>query len=214
VFKKIVITSGPTLEPIDPVRFISNRSSGKTGYHLAMEARVRGIGPITFITGPTFYLPAQVEVIQVETAQEMRAAVGCHFRQADVIIMAAAVSDYRSLKYYPEKLKKNNDSMTLELVKNPDILLEIGRRKRKNQILVGFAAESEDIFANAQKKLIAKNLDLLVLNEISEANPAFGCEKNQVYLVRPDGVRKLDKMSKAHIAAVIWDDIVSLAGRS
>jgi phosphopantothenoylcysteine decarboxylase/phosphopantothenate--cysteine ligase len=214
VFKKIVITSGPTLEPIDPVRFISNRSSGKTGYHLAMEARVRGIGPITFITGPTFYLPAQVEVIQVETAQEMRAAVGCHFRQADVIIMAAAVSDYRSLKYYPEKLKKNNDSMTLELVKNPDILLEIGRRKRKNQILVGFAAESEDIFANAQKKLIAKNLDLLVLNEISEANPAFGCEENQVYLVRPDGVRKLDKMSKAHIAAVIWDDIVSLAGRS
>jgi phosphopantothenoylcysteine decarboxylase/phosphopantothenate--cysteine ligase len=214
VFKKIVITSGPTLEPIDPVRFISNRSSGKTGYHLAMEARVRGIGPITFITGPTFYLPAQVEVIQVETAQEMRAAVGCHFRQADVIIMAAAVSDYRSLKYYPEKLKKNNDCMTLELVKNPDILLEIGRRKRKNQILVGFAAESEDIFANAQKKLIAKNLDLLVLNEISEANPAFGCEENQVYLVRPDGVRKLDKMSKAHIAAVIWDDIVSLAGRS
>jgi phosphopantothenoylcysteine decarboxylase/phosphopantothenate--cysteine ligase len=214
VFKKIVITSGPTLEPIDPVRFISNRSSGKTGYHLAMEARVRGIGPITFITGPTFYLPAQVEVIQVETAQEMRAAVGCHFRQADVIIMAAAVSDYRSLNYYPEKLKKNNDSMTLELVKNPDILLEIGRRKRKNQILVGFAAESEDIFANAQKKLIAKNLDLLVLNEISEANPAFGCEENQVYLVRPDGVRKLDKMSKAHIAAVIWDDIVSLAGRS
>jgi phosphopantothenoylcysteine decarboxylase/phosphopantothenate--cysteine ligase len=214
VFKKIVITSGPTLEPIDPVRFISNRSSGKTGYHLAMEARVRGIGPITFITGPTFYLPAQVEVIQVETAQEMRAAVGCHFRQADVIVMAAAVSDYRSLKYYPEKLKKNNDSMTLELVKNPDILLEIGRRKRKNQILVGFAAESEDIFANAQKKLIAKNLDLLVLNEISEANPAFGCEENQVYLVRPDGVRKLDKMSKAHIAAVIWDDIVSLAGRS
>jgi phosphopantothenoylcysteine decarboxylase/phosphopantothenate--cysteine ligase len=214
VFKKIVITSGPTLEPIDPVRFISNRSSGKTGYHLAMEARVRGIGPVTFITGPTFYLPAQVEVIQVETAQEMRAAVGCHFRQADVIIMAAAVSDYRSLKYYPEKLKKNNDRITLELVKNPDILLEIGRRKRKNQILVGFAAESEDIFANAQKKLIAKNLDLLVLNEISEANPAFGCEENQVYLVRPDGVRKLDKMSKAHIAAVIWDDIVSLAGRS
>lgn len=214
MFKKIVITSGPTLEPIDPVRFISNRSSGKTGYHLAMEARLRGIGPITFITGPTFYLPAQVEVIQVETAQEMRSAIGCHFRQADVIIMAAAVSDYRSLKYYPEKLKKNSEKMTLELVKNPDILLELGRHKRKNQILVGFAAESEDIFANAQKKLVAKNLDLLVLNEISEANPAFGCEENQVYLVRPDGVRKLEKMTKAHIAAVIWDDIVSLAGRS
>ncbi|MFH2108377.1 MAG: phosphopantothenoylcysteine decarboxylase [Chrysiogenia bacterium] len=214
MFKKIIITSGPTLEPIDPVRFISNRSSGKSGYHLAMEARKRALGPITFITGPTYYLPAQVEVIRVETALEMRAAIGNHFRQANVIIMAAAVSDYRSLKYYPEKLKKNNDRMTLELVKNPDILLELGRHKRNNQILVGFAAETEDIFANAQNKLMAKNLDLLVLNEISETNPAFGCDENQVYLVRPDGVRKLEKMNKAHIAALIWDEIVSLAGRS
>lgn len=214
MFNKIVIASGPTLEPIDPVRFLSNRSSGKTGYHLAMEARVRDIGPITFITGPTFYLPIQVELIQVETAQEMRAAIGDHFRSSDVIIMAAAVSDYRSLKYYPEKMKKDSERITLELVKNPDILLELGRHKRKNQILVGFAAESEDIFVNAQKKLIAKNLDLLVLNEISEANPAFGCDENQVYLVRPEGVRKLEKMNKAHIAAVIWDDIVSMAGGS
>lgn len=214
MFNKIVIASGPTLEPIDPVRFLSNRSSGKTGYHLAMEARVRDIGPITFITGPTVYLPIQVELIQVETAQEMRAAIGDHFRSSDVIIMAAAVSDYRSLKYYPEKMKKDSERITLELVKNPDILLELGRHKRKNQILVGFAAESEDIFVNAQKKLIAKNLDLLVLNEISEANPAFGCDENQVYLVRPEGVRKLEKMNKAHIAAVIWDDIVSMAGGS
>jgi phosphopantothenoylcysteine decarboxylase/phosphopantothenate--cysteine ligase len=214
VFKKIIIASGPTLEPIDPVRFISNRSSGRSGYHLAMEARMRGIGPITFITGPTTYLPAQVDLIQVETAQEMQAAIGRHFRQAEVIIMAAAVSDYRSLKYYPDKMKKNSDRITLELVKNPDILLELGRHKRKNQILVGFAAETEDIFANAQKKLIDKNLDLLVLNEISEANPAFNCEENQVYLVRPDGVRKLEKMNKAHIAALIWDDIIGLAARS
>jgi len=214
VFNKIVIASGPTLEPIDPVRFLSNRSSGKTGYHLAMEARVRDIGQITFITGPTVYLPIQVELIQVETAQEMRAAIGEHFRSSDVIIMAAAVSDYRSLKYYPEKMKKDSERITLELVKNPDILLELGLHKRKNQILVGFAAESEDIFVNAQKKLIAKNLDLLVLNEISEANPAFGCDENQVYLVRPEGVRKLEKMNKAHIAAVIWDDIVSMAGGS
>lgn len=214
MFKKIIIASGPTLEPIDPVRFLSNRSSGKTGYHLAMEARQRGIGPITFITGPTFYLPGQVELIQVETAQEMRAAIGGRFRSADVIIMAAAVSDYRSLKYYPEKMKKDSERITLELVKNPDILLEIGRHKRKNQILVGFAAESEDIFANAQKKLVAKNLDLLVLNEISEANPAFGCDENQVYLVSPTGVRKLERMNKAHIAAMIWNEIVAMAGGS
>lgn len=214
MFKKILIASGPTLEPIDPVRFISNRSSGKTGYHLAMEARVRNLGPVTFITGPTFFLPTQTEIIQVETAQEMRAAIGEHFRSSDVIIMAAAVGDYRSLKYYPDKMKKSGERITLELVKNPDILLELGQHKRKDQILVGFAAETEDIFANAQKKLLAKNLDLLVLNEISAANPAFGCDENQVYLMRPDGVRRLDKLSKAHIATLIWDDIIGLAGRA
>jgi len=212
VFDRILITSGPTLEPIDPVRFLSNRSSGKTGFHLAGEARARRLGPVTFITGPTAHIPSQVEVIQVESAQEMRAAVKAHCRQADVIIMAAAVSDYRSLKYYPDKMKKSGDRLSLELVKNPDILLELGREKRPGQVLVGFAAETEDIFVHAQKKLLAKNLDLLVLNEISELNPVFGCEENQVYLVRRDGVRKIERMSKAGIAALVWDDIIDLAG--
>jgi len=214
VFNRILITSGPTIEPIDPVRFLSNRSSGRTGYHLAKEAQARGLGPVTFVTGPTAWYPSGVEVVRVETALEMRAAVGEHLRQADVIIMAAAVSDYRSLKYYPEKMKKSGERITLELVRNPDILLEAGRSKRQGQVLVGFAAETEDIFANAQKKLTAKNLDLLVLNEISEANPAFGCEENQVFLVRPDGVRRLEKMSKARIAAEVWDEIIALAGGS
>ncbi len=213
MFRKILIASGPTIEPIDPVRFISNRSSGKTGFHLAMEARSRGLGPVVFITGPTSWLPLEVEVIPVETALEMRRAVGEHFSQADVTIMAAAVSDYRSLKYYPDKIKKSGERFLLELVKNPDILLELGGQKKKNQILVGFAAETDDIFANAQKKLLAKNLDLLVLNEISEANSAFGSEENQVFLVRPDGMRKLERTSKARIAASIWDDIIFLAGR-
>jgi phosphopantothenoylcysteine decarboxylase/phosphopantothenate--cysteine ligase len=214
VFKKIIITSGPTLEPIDPVRFISNRSSGKTGYHLAMEAKARGIGPIIFITGPTFFMPSGVTLLQVETAQEMHAAIDEHFRQADVVIMAAAVSDYRSLKYYPDKLKKNSEKIILELVKTPDILLELGRHKRKNQILVGFAAETEDIFVNAQKKLLNKNLDLLVLNEISQSNPAFGSEENQVYLLRPDVIKKIEKMNKAQVAARIWDEILDLAGHA
>jgi phosphopantothenoylcysteine decarboxylase/phosphopantothenate--cysteine ligase len=211
VFKKIIITSGPTLEPIDPVRFISNRSSGKTGYHLAMEAKAREIGPIVFITGPTFFLPSGMELIQVETAQEMCTAIDKHFRQADVVIMAAAVSDYRSLKYYPDKLKKNSEKIILELVRTPDILLGLGQRKRKNQILVGFAAETEDIFANAQNKLLKKNLDLLVLNEISESNPAFGNEENQVYLLRRDVIKKFEKMNKARVAALIWDEILDLA---
>jgi phosphopantothenoylcysteine decarboxylase/phosphopantothenate--cysteine ligase len=214
VFKKIIITSGPTLEPIDPVRFISNRSSGKTGYHLAMEAKARGIGPVVFITGPTFFLPSGVDLIQVESAQEMQTAIDRHFRQADVVVMAAAVSDYRSLKYYPDKLKKNSEKIILELVKTPDILFQLGQRKRKNQILVGFAAETEDMFVNAQKKLLAKNLDLLILNEISQSNPAFGCEENQVYLLRRDGIKKLRKMNKAIVAAHIWDEIIDLAGNA
>lgn len=212
MFNRILITSGPTIEPIDPVRFLSNRSSGQTGFHLATEAHRRNLGPVTFITGPTIFLPADVEVIQVESAQEMRVAVNEHFRGSDVTIMAAAVSDYRSLKYYPEKLKKSGERLTLELAKNPDILIELGRAKRRGQLLVGFAAETEDIFINAQRKLEAKNLDLLVLNEISADNPAFGSIDNQVYLVRADGVRKLDKMNKALIAAQVWNEVLALSG--
>ncbi len=211
--ERILIASGPTIEPIDPVRFLSNRSSGKTGFHLATEALRRGLGPVTFVTGPTAFLPDGVELVEVESAQEMRAALSARFAGAGIVVMAAAVSDYRSIKYYPEKLKKCGERLTLELVKNPDILLELGRRKRRGQILVGFAAETEDIFANAQRKLEAKNLDLLVLNEISAENPAFGREENQVYFVRADGVRRLEPMSKALIAARLWDEVAALAGR-
>jgi phosphopantothenoylcysteine decarboxylase/phosphopantothenate--cysteine ligase len=211
VFSRILITSGPTIEPIDPVRFLSNRSSGMTGYQLAVSALARNLGPVSFVTGPSAWLPVGVELVRVETALEMRQAVIERLPQADAVIMAAAVSDYRSLKYYPEKLKKSGERLTLELMRNPDILLEAGQCKRPGQILVGFAAETDDIFANAQRKLQAKNLDLLVLNEISEANPAFGREENQVFLVRADGVRRLERMSKALVASRIWDEVVALA---
>lgn len=211
MFSRILITSGPTIEPIDPVRFLSNRSSGMTGYQLAVSALARNLGPVSFVTGPSAWLPVGVELVRVETALEMRQAVIERLPQADAVIMAAAVSDYRSLKYYPEKLKKSGERLTLELMRNPDILLEAGQCKRPGQILVGFAAETDDIFANAQRKLQAKNLDLLVLNEISEANPAFGREENQVFLVRADGVRRLERMSKALVASRIWDEVVALA---
>ncbi len=214
MFERILIASGPTLEAIDPVRFLSNRSSGLTGFHLAGVARERGLGPITFVTGPTAFRPQGVELVPVESAQEMGAAMRARFAEAAVTIMAAAVSDYRSLKYYPEKLKKSGERIVLELVKNPDILLDLGRRKDPGQLLVGFAAETEDIFANAQRKLEAKRLDLLVLNEVTADNPAFGDVENQVYLVRPDGVRRLERMGKAGVAAAVWDEIASLAGRS
>ncbi|MBN2398924.1 MAG: hypothetical protein JXI33_01140 [Candidatus Aminicenantes bacterium] len=213
MFNKVIITSGPTLEPIDPIRFISNRSSGKTGFHLANEARKRGIAQIVFITGPTCFLPSEVNLIQVETARDMQAAINEHFTQADVVIMAAAVCDYSSAEYFPNKLKKNNDPLTLKMVKTPDILAELGRNKKKNQILVGFAAETENILLNAKNKLSNKNLDLLVLNEISLSNPAFGSEENQVFLLRPDGIKKMNKMDKARVAALVWDEIRDLSGQ-
>ena len=211
MFRTVLITSGPTIEPIDPVRFISNRSSGKTGYHLAQKARERGIENIIFVTGPTCFYPADVRLIRIETAQEMRREVLLCSDQAEVIIMAAAVSDFRSSKYYPEKIKKGKDSLTLKLIGNEDILRELGRRKNGSQFLVGFAAETENIFENAMRKLEEKNLDLLVLNEISDGNPAFGEDENQVYLITRAAVRKIERMTKARIASLIWDEIDRIA---
>jgi phosphopantothenoylcysteine decarboxylase / phosphopantothenate---cysteine ligase len=213
VFNNVIITSGPTVEPIDPVRYLSNRSSGKTGFYLAMEATKRGIGQVVFITGPTCFLPSGVDLVQVQTAREMRTSVMDRFGQADVVIMAAAVSDYRSADYSPNKLKKTNERISLELVKNPDILSELGGRKRKDQILVGFAAETEDVFINARKKLLNKNLDLLVLNKISPDNPAFGSEENQVCILRSDGMKEFAKTGKAVVATLVWDEIFDLPGR-
>lgn len=203
---KVMITSGPTLEPIDPVRFLSNRSSGKTGFYIAEEGKRRGFEEIIFITGPTGYLPEGMKVIRIESALEMREQALKYFERSDIIIMAAAVSDFSSAKIYPEKIKKTRENFNLKLVKNPDILMELGKRK-KDKILIGFAAETENIFKNAQKKLEGKNLDLLVLNEISEKNPAFDVDENQVYFLSGSGIRKNQKMNKREIASVLWDEI-------
>ncbi len=212
MFKRVIITSGPTIEPIDPVRFISNRSSGRSGFQLASEAVKRGIEEIIFITGPTCYIPTGkgVTVIPVETAVDMRTQLFRYFNDADVVIMAAAISDYRAALYSTEKIKKDQDTLTLQLVKNPDLLFELGQKKRVDQIIVGYAAETHDIFENARKKFEYKNLDLLVLNEISTQNPAFGAENNQVYLVTAEGFRRLDKMEKSTLAIHIWDEVYKL----
>ncbi len=213
MLKKVIITSGPTLEPIDPLRFISNRSSGKTGFHLAMEAKRRDIDRVIFITGPTCFLPVAVDLIQVETAREMHEAVNAHFQGTEVLIMAAAVSDYRSALLSSEKIKKNSEKLTLDLVKNPDILQELGMRKEPGQILVGFAAETNAAIANARKKLTGKNLDLLVLNEISPQNPAFGSDDNEVCILQAGGIRKIERTGKAEIAVLIWDEIFKLRAK-
>ena len=208
MFKNVLITSGATIEPIDPVRFISNRSSGKTGYHLALTARDLGAEEIYFITGKTSYRPPDVKVIEVETALDMRESVLKFKDKCDVIIMAAAVSDFRCLKYYSEKIKKNNDTMTLRFKKNPDILHELGMSKREGQILVGFAAETENCLENANKKLIQKNLDLLILNEISDKNPAFDSEYNEIFIIKKDEIKKIERSKKALLAKLIWQEIL------
>lgn len=211
-FKKVIITSGPTIEPIDPIRFISNRASGKSGYHLANEAKKRGIPEIIFITGPSSYIPEGVKVQEIETTLQMRTQLRKHADQADVIIMSAAVGDYRVSQYHKEKIKKSEENLTLQLVRNPDLLLELGKKKKDKQILVGYAAETQDIFENAKSKLERKNLDLLILNKVSSDNPAFKVDRNQVYFVTKEIIRGLPKMEKAEIAVHIWDEIYKIAG--
>lgn len=208
MFKKAVITSGPTIEPIDPVRYISNRSSGKTGYYIATEALKRNLDEVVFITGPTRLLPIGCRCIEIETALEMRSRVMEHVTDADIIIMAAAVSDYRAKRMLTQKIKKDAEEMQLELIKNPDILLEVGKQKRKNQLLVGFAAETSHIFVNAKRKMTEKNLDLLVLNHISESNPAFDVDTNLVYFMTPLNIEELPVLRKNEIAVKLWDKIV------
>lgn len=215
-FKQVIICSGPTVEPIDPIRFISNRSSGKSGLKLVQKAVERGYSGIIFITGPTCFDIANpaYSVLPVETALQMRENLLRYSDDAEVIIMAAAVSDYRVANYSQEKIKKDKEILTLQLVKNPDILLELGQRKKPGQILVGYAAETNDIFNNARKKFIKKNLDLLVLNEISDKNPAFNVEFNQVYFLTAAGdFHVLDRMEKIDLADRVWDEIEKLASR-
>ncbi|MEN8221921.1 MAG: phosphopantothenoylcysteine decarboxylase [Acidobacteriota bacterium] len=209
MINSVLITSGPTIEPIDPVRFLSNHSSGKTGFYIAEEAKNRGIERIVYISGPSNYIPDNVELIKIKTALEMREQVLKYYKGIDLVIMAAAVSDYTSAKIYPEKIKKSRDVLTLKLIKNPDILSELGERKQK-QILVGFAAETENIFENGQDKLKKKNLDLLVLNEVSESNRAFDVDDNQVYFLSGKGIKANKRMNKSEIAKILWDEIFNI----
>lgn len=210
MFKNVIITSGPTIEPIDPVRFISNRSSGKMGMALAEVGKENGVENIYFISGPVCNYPKGVLLIKIETAIELQNEVLKHFEKAEVIIMAAAVSDYRSEKYYTDKMKKTSDVVDFRLIKNPDILKDLGQRKSDNQILVGFAVETEDVLDNAVKKFKEKNLDLLVLNEFSEKNPVFGSDYNQVFLINKRGIKSIKKTLKMDLAKIIWKEIENI----
>jgi len=205
--KRIVVTAGGTQEPIDPVRHIGNRSSGKMGYALAESARDRG-ARVILISAPTALPePAGVDVIKVRTAAEMRQAVAKAVARADALVMAAAVADYQPKEVARAKIKKTSPSLTLALVRTPDILAEV----KGNFIKIGFAAESEDIVANARQKLIKKQLDLMVANDITDPKSGFGVDTNKVTLIDRDGrVDNLPLLTKREVAGKILDRIAKL----
>lgn len=208
--EKVLITAGPTREELDPVRYLSNHSSGKMGYAIARAAYRRG-AKVTLVTGPTSLKePYGVETIKAVSAAEMHEKVLSCFTESSVIIKAAAVADYRPRLRADKKIKKSDKTVTLDLLKNPDILAELGRRKEA-RLLVGFAAETGDLEKNAGKKLVEKNLDMVVANDICQAGAGFNVDTNCVTLLFRDGrVENLPLMQKDALADVILDRVVAL----
>jgi len=212
--RRLLITAGPTREPLDPVRFVSNRSSGKMGLALAAAARNRG-AQVTLVAGPIALPgPAGVELVAVVTAEQMREAVLQRLDEADALVMAAAVADYRPISACTEKIKKaGRGRLVMEMEPTPDILAEIGAR-RGRQVLVGFAAETGDPTAAAQRKLVEKNVDLLVANDVTLPGAGFDTDTNQVELFSRDGRRiAVPLTTKALVAERILDEVAALLAR-
>lgn len=203
----VLVTAGPTVEPIDSVRYISNRSSGKMGYALAKAARQRG-ARVLLVSGPTkLCAPDGVERIQVQTTQEMRDAVMSNLKDASIVLKVAAVADFRPTQRFDSKIKKGAGNLQLTLEKTPDILQELGTLKG-NRILVGFAAETNNVAANAQSKLRAKNLDLIVANDVSRKGVGFDADTNAVTIFTSDGRQEeIALVSKLEVAHRILDAV-------
>ena len=206
--KKLLITSGRTREDIDPIRYLSNKSSGKMGYSLAQAAVDLG-AEVTLVSGPTnLNVPDGLkEFISVDSAIHMYEKVDEKFKDTDIFIACAAVADYRPKEYQDKKIKKSDLNLTIELVRNPDILFEMGKKK-ENQLLVGFAAETNNIIENALKKLEKKNLDMIVANNVKVEGAGFGTDTNVVTIYTKDKEIILDKLSKLEVAKKIFDEIV------
>ncbi len=207
--KKILVTAGPTIEPIDPVRFLSNPSSGKMGFAVARAAEHRG-AEVTLISGPTHLAdPMNVTTIRIRTAEEMAGHVFQQMENADVIIKSAAVSDYRPQESQAHKIKKNKKEMVLRLQQNEDILKVLGQKK-KHQVLVGFAAETKDLEKNATQKLAEKNLDIIAGNLVGSSDSGFESDTNTVTLFFKDGTTEsLPTMEKREVAHILLDRIVA-----
>ena len=206
----VLITAGPTREPLDPARYLSNRSSGKMGYALARTARRRG-AKVTLVSGPVqLEAPPGVDHIPVVTAKEMLEAVMKFADKASIIVKAAAVADFRPQTISTHKIKKTGAVPELSLIPNRDILAELGKNRRTGQLLVGFAAESCNHEAEGMRKLVDKNVDLMVVNDILGEKTGFDVDTNQVTLVTRNGVERLQLMSKEETADQIWDRVVDL----
>lgn len=203
--KKVLVTAGPTISPIDPVRFISNKSSGKMGFAIAEEARDRGAS-VTLITGPTnLECPHNINVIKVNTNEEMYEEVLKNFENQDIVIKAAAVADYKPKEYSPIKLKKSSEDLNITFTRDNDILKKLGELKT-HQILVGFAAESNNLLEYAAFKLKQKNLDFIVANDITSTETGFASDDNKVFIIDKDGkISSLDKMPKKQVARELFN---------
>lgn len=202
--ERLLITAGPTFEPIDPVRFLGNRSSGKMGYAIA-EAAVRRGARVTLISGPTSLKPPAVDqFVAVETAQEMHDAVMIHAAEASTVVMTAAIADYQALEPTEHKIKRKGPMM-LALQPTTDILAELGRKKHKNQVLIGFAAETDNAIDNARKKLEAKQADAIIVNDVSREGIGFGSDRNAGHIVTSAGVTEIPEMPKLEMAQRVLD---------
>lgn len=208
--KKIIVTAGPTQEAIDPVRYITNRSSGKMGYAIAKEASRRG-ADVILIAGPTdLEVPDGVKFERITTTQEMLEKINLYFDDADVLVKAAAPSDYKPTHFSDKKIKKENgiDKLEIDFEKNPDIAAYFGARKKNKQLIVGFAAETDDLYENATKKIQSKNLDFIVANDVTMEGAGFEVDTNIVSIIYKDGtIENLPIMEKSELAKIIIDKI-------
>ncbi|MCD7819068.1 MAG: bifunctional phosphopantothenoylcysteine decarboxylase/phosphopantothenate--cysteine ligase CoaBC, partial [Lachnospiraceae bacterium] len=207
---RVLVTAGPTIEALDPVRFLSNHSSGKMGYALARVCRRRG-AQVTLVSGKTHLAaPVGVDMVPVVSAQDMYDAVTSRSGEQDIIIMAAAVADYRPAKIAEQKIRKNNDDMTLPLERTQDILASVGAQKPDGQVLCGFAMETEDMIVHAREKLERKHLDLIAANNVKDKGAGFGTDTNVITLLTESTQKELELMSKEEAANRIADAIMEI----
>lgn len=208
--KKVLVTAGPTMEAMDPVRFISNHSTGKMGYAIARCAMERG-AEVTLITGQTaIEKPPFVKVIPVVSAADMFEAVKEHYADMDYIVKAAAVADYTPEHVAPDKMKKSDADMSVSLVRTVDILKYIGEHRKPGQVICGFAMETKDLLENATKKLTSKNVDMIAANNLKVVGAGFGTDTNVITLIRKDETKELPILSKEEAAKVILDEMMEL----